>query len=331
MTVLVTEWRTKFRREMNLNDNQQRTKAVDSLLNFETVKYYNAESYEIDRYNEAILKYQDSEWTVMASLNLLNFSQSFVINGGFLTGSILAGYMVSQDEKTVGDYVLFGTYIMQLMGPLNWLGTLYRVIQESFVNMENMLDLMDEAVEIKDSSNAPDLIASRGKIEFCNVSFGYKPERPILKDVSFEVQPGQTLAIVGPTGSGKTTIMRLLFRFFDVNQGAILFDGQDIRKVAQRSLRKNIGVVPQDTVLFNDTIENNIKYARPEASMQEVKTAATLAEIDEQISAFPDGYDTMVGERGLKLSGGEKQRVAIARTLLKSPLVILLGKYFIII
>jgi len=194
-----------------------------------------------------------------------------------------------------------------------------------------MLDLMDEAVEIKDSSNAPDLIASRGKIEFCNVSFGYKPERPILKDVSFEVQPGQTLAIVGPTGSGKTTIMRLLFRFFDVNQGAILFDGQDIRKVAQRSLRKNIGVVPQDTVLFNDTIENNIKYARPEASMQEVKTAATLAEIDEQISAFPDGYDTMVGERGLKLSGGEKQRVAIARTLLKSPLVILLGKYFIII
>lgn len=331
MTVLVTEWRTKFRREMNLNDNQQRTKAVDSLLNFETVKYYNAESYEIDRYNEAILKYQDSEWTVMASLNLLNFSQSFVINGGFLTGSILAGYMVSQDEKTVGDYVLFGTYIMQLMGPLNWLGTLYRVIQESFVNMENMLDLMDEAVEVKDSSNAPDLIASRGKIEFCNVSFGYKPERPILKDVSFEVQPGQTLAIVGPTGSGKTTIMRLLFRFFDVNQGAILFDGQDIRKVAQRSLRKNIGVVPQDTVLFNDTIENNIKYARPEASMQEVKTAATLAEIDEQISAFPDGYDTMVGERGLKLSGGEKQRVAIARTLLKSPLVILLGKYFIII
>ena len=331
MTVLVTEWRTKFRREMNLNDNQQRTKAVDSLLNFETVKYYNAESYEIDRYNEAILKYQDSEWTVMASLNLLNFSQSFVINGGFLTGSILAGYMVSQDEKTVGDYVLFGTYIMQLMGPLNWLGTLYRVIQESFVNMENMLDLMDEAVEVKDSSNAPDLIASRGKIEFCNVSFGYKPERPILKDVSFEVQPGQTLAIVGPTGSGKTTIMRLLFRFFDVNQGAILFDGQDIRKVAQRSLRKNIGVVPQDTVLFNDTIENNIKYARPEASMQEVKTAATLAEIDERISAFPDGYDTMVGERGLKLSGGEKQRVAIARTLLKSPLVILLGKYFIIL
>jgi len=326
MTILVTEWRTKFRREMNTNDNQQRTKAVDSLLNFETVKYYNAENYEIDRYNQAILKYQETEWTVLATLNLLNFSQSFVMNGGFLVGSILAAYMVSQGTKTIGDYVLFGTYIAQLMGPLNWLGTLYRVIQESFVNMENMLDLMDESIEVKDVANAPDLIATRGKIEFRNVSFHYKPERQILKDISFEITPGQTVAIVGPTGSGKTTIMRLLFRFFDVTEGSILFDGQEIKYVSQNSLRKQIGVVPQDTVLFNDSIEANIRYAKPEASLDEVKNASKLAEIDAQIMQFPDNYETVVGERGLKLSGGEKQRVAIARTLLKSPLVILLDE-----
>lgn len=212
------------------------------------------------------------------------------------------------------------------MGPLNWLGTLYRVIQESFVNMENMLDLMEEPIEVKDIPGAPDLVASRGKIQFENVGFFYKAERPILKNISFEVNPGQTLAIVGPTGAGKTTIMRLLFRFFDVDEGAILFDGQDIRKVAQNSLRKQIGVVPQDTVLFNDTIEANIKYARPLAALDEVKAASNLAEIHGQIMQFPEEYQTVVGERGLKLSGGEKQRVAIARTLLKSPLVILLDE-----
>lgn len=326
LTIIVTEWRTKFRRDMNLNDNAQRTKAVDSLLNFETVKYYNAENFEIQRYQDAILKYQDTEWTVMATLNLLNLSQSFIMNSGLLAGSLLAAYAVSTDEKSVGDYVLFGTYIMQLMGPLNWLGTLYRVIQESFVNMENMLDLMDEPVEVKDTLNAPDLIASRGKIEFKNVSFAYNPERPILSDVSFEVNPGETMAIVGPTGSGKTTIMRLLFRFFDVQEGVICFDGQDIRKVSQTSLRRHIGVVPQDTVLFNDSIEANIKYARPEASLDEVRAASTLAEIDAKIQTFPEAYETVVGERGLKLSGGEKQRVAIARTLLKSPAIILLDE-----
>jgi len=326
ITIGVTEWRTKFRREMNKNDNEQRTKAVDSLLNFETVKYYNAESYEISRYEGAILKYQTTEWTVMATLSLLNFSQSFIMNGGLLAGSLLAGYMVSENTKTVGDYVLFGTYIMQLMGPLNWLGTLYRVIQESFVNMENMLDLMEEPIEVSDVSNAPDLITTRGKIEFKDVTFYYTPERPILKNISFEVNPGDTVAIVGPTGSGKTTIMRLLFRFFDVKEGSIHFDGQNISQVTQNSLRKHIGVVPQDTVLFNDTIEENIKYAKPGASLDEVKSASKLAEIHDKIMQFPDGYDTVVGERGLKLSGGEKQRVAIARTLLKSPMIILLDE-----
>jgi len=326
ITITITEWRTKFRREMNKNDNEQRTKAVDSLLNFETVKYYNAESYEINRYQDAILKYQGTEWTVMATLSFLNFAQSFIMNGGLLAGSLLAGYMVSEDTKTVGDYVLFGTYIMQLMGPLNWLGTLYRVIQESFVNMENMLDLMDEPIEVSDVSNAPDLITTRGKIEFKDVTFYYTPERPILKNISFEVNPGDTVAIVGPTGSGKTTIMRLLFRFFDVKEGSIHFDGQNICHVTQNSLRKHIGVVPQDTVLFNDTIEENIKYAKPGASLDEVKSASKLAEIHDKIMQFPDGYDTVVGERGLKLSGGEKQRVAIARTLLKSPMIILLDE-----
>jgi ATP-binding cassette subfamily B (MDR/TAP) protein 6 len=326
MTIVVTEWRTKFRRSMNKMENEQRTKAVDSLLNFETVKYYTAEEYEINRYDQAILDYQSTEWSVLASLNLLNFSQSFVMNGGLLAGSVLAAYMVSQGTKTVGDYVLFGSYILQLMGPLSFLGTLYRIIQESFINMENMMDLLEEPTEIKDVMNAPDLLATRGKIEFKNVSFYYGIERPILKNVSFVVGPGETCAIVGPTGSGKSTMMRLLFRFFDIQEGVILFDEQNIRNVAQNSLRKHIGVVPQDTVLFNDTIEANIKYARPEASLEEVKIASTLAEIHEQIDRFPEGYDTVVGERGLKLSGGEKQRVAIARTLLKSPLVILLDE-----
>ena len=326
MTITLTEWRTKFRRQMNTMDNEQRTKAVDSLLNFETVKYYNAEQYEIERYNNAILNYQKTEWDVVASLNLLNFSQSLVMNGGLLAGALLAAFMVSTGEKTVGDYVLFGTYILQLMGPLNWLGTLYRVIQESFVNMENMFDLIEEPIEVKDVPNAPDLLAARGKIEFKNVHFHYKPERKILKGLNFEVNPGETVAIVGPTGAGKSTIMRLVFRFFDVQEGEILFDGQNIKHVSQTSLRKHIGVVPQDTVLFNDSIEANIKYAKPEASLEAVKAAAALAEIDDQISNFPDGYDTVVGERGLKLSGGEKQRVAIARTLLKSPLVVLLDE-----
>ena len=226
----------------------------------------------------------------------------------------------------LGDYILFGTYIMQVMGPLNWLGTLYRVIQDAFVNMENMLDLMEEPLEIKDTPNAPELMPSKGKIEFKDVSFSYSPERPILKNITFEINSGETIGIVGPTGSGKTTLMRLLFRFFDVQEGSILFDGQDIKSVTQHSLRKHIGVVPQDTVLFNDSIEANIKYAKSEAGLGEVKIAASMAEIHDQIMTFSEGYNTVVGERGLKLSGGEKQRVAIARTILKNPMVVLLDE-----
>lgn len=326
LTVMVTEWRTKFRREMNQSDNEQRSQAVDSLLNFETVKYYNAEKFEIRRYHEAILKYQRTEWTTMATLNMLNFGQSFVMNGGLLAGSLLCGYLVSEGSKTVGDYVLFGTYILQLMGPLNWLGTLYRIIQESFVNMENMLDLLDEPCEVVDVANAPALLPSKGKIEFRDVSFSYNVDRPILKALSFVVEPGNTCAIVGPTGSGKTTIMRLLFRFYDIQDGVILLDEQNIANVTQTSLRKHIGVVPQDTVLFNDSIVSNIRYAKPNATDDEVRVASNLADIHDQITNFPEGYHTVVGERGLKLSGGEKQRVAIARTLLKAPLVILLDE-----
>lgn len=325
-TITVTEWRTKFRRRMNEAENKQRTRAVDSLLNFETVKYYGAEQLEVDRYDEAILNFQKQEYVSVATLNFLNLVQTLVINAGFLAGSLYCGYLVAENEKSVGDYVLFGTYIMQLMVPLNWLGTLYRMIQESFINMENMLDLMDEPIEIQDGPHALPLIATKGKIEFRNVNFSYVPERPIIKDLSFTVESGETYAIVGPTGAGKSTIMRLLFRFYDVNGGAVLIDDQNIKDVTQVSLRQAIGVVPQDTVLFNDTIGANIMYARPEASIEEVMKTAALAEIHGQITQFPEGYDTVVGERGLKLSGGEKQRVAIARTLLKSPLVVLLDE-----
>ena len=253
-TIMITEWRTKFRRKMNEADNNQRQKAVDSLLNFETVKYFAAEQYEADQYSKSILSYQDEEWKTLASLTLMNITQCLLINAGFLAGSVYCAYLVFTQAKTVGDYVLFGTYTMQLMVPLNWIGTLYRVIQESFVNMENMFDLLAEPIEVKDAPNAHGLLALKGKVDFRNVNFGYGPERQILKNLNFSVEPGQTCAIVGPTGSGKTTIMRLLFRFYDPQEGDIFFDNQNIREVTQESLRRAIGVVPQDTTLFNDSI-----------------------------------------------------------------------------
>eukprot|EP00095_Tigriopus_kingsejongensis_P008735 maker-scaffold683_size112676-snap-gene-0.16 protein:Tk08735 transcript:maker-scaffold683_size112676-snap-gene-0.16-mRNA-1 annotation:"atp-binding cassette sub-family b member mitochondrial isoform x1" len=326
ITVGVTEWRTKYRRSMNLADNDQRTKGVDSLLNFETVKYYGAEKYEIDRYQDAILSYQSEEYKSQASLTLLNAAQSGIINAGLLVGSLYCGLLVTQKRLTPGDYVLFGTYILQLMVPLNFLGTLYRVIQESFINMENMLELMDEEREVSDIPNALPIVATQGKIEFRNVDFHYNSDRSILKNVSFIANPGETIAMVGATGSGKSTMIRLLFRFYDVQGGEILIDGQNIQSVTQASVRKAIGVVPQDTVLFNDTIRYNIRYGRPEATDEEVEDAARHADIHDKITTFPDGYDTKVGERGLKLSGGEKQRVAIARTLLKSPKIVLLDE-----
>uniref|UniRef100_A0A1A8DZW1 ATP-binding cassette sub-family B member 6 n=2 Tax=Nothobranchius kadleci TaxID=1051664 RepID=A0A1A8DZW1_NOTKA len=326
LTVIITEWRTKYRRAMNEQDNAAKAKAVDSLLNFETVKYYNAENYEVRRFEQAIQTYQGSEWQAQASLALLNQTQNLIIGLGLLTGSLLCAYFVTERKLLVGDFVLFGTYIIQLYTPLNWFGTYYRMIQNSFIDMENMFKLFEEEEEVKDEVNAGNLLFKLGKVEFENVYFSYLSGKEILRDVSFTVLPGQTVALVGPSGSGKSTIVRLLFRFYDVHGGCVRIDGQDISKVKQKSLRSHIGVVPQDTVLFNDTIRENIRYGRITASDQEVEEAAAAADIHDKIMTFPDGYDTQVGERGLKLSGGEKQRVAIARTILKAPQIVLLDE-----
>lgn len=326
LTIIITEWRTKYRRDMNTQDNNAKSKAVDSLLNFETVKYYNAESYEVSRFEDAILKYQASEWKTQASLALLNQTQNIIIGSGLLAGSLLCAYFVTEGKFQIGDFVLFGTYIIQLYTPLNWFGTYYRMIQRSFIDMEDMFKLFKEVEEVKDDVNAGNLLYKLGKVEFENVYFSYTDGKEILKDVSFTVQPGQTVALVGQSGSGKSTIIRLLFRFYDVQGGCIRIDGQDISKVKQTSLRAHIGVVPQDTVLFNDNIRDNIRYGRITASDQEVEEAAIAADIHDKILAFPEGYGSQVGERGLKLSGGEKQRVAIARTILKAPQIILLDE-----
>ena len=330
LTVAITEWRTKFQRRMNLADNETRAKSVDSLLNFETVKYYGAEDYEVNSYQEAILKYQKEEFSSIFTLNILNTTQNIIVCIGLLFGSLLCAWLVvyGEDGKklTVGDYVLFATYIIQLYVPLNWFGTYYRQIQKNFVDMENMFDLMKEEQEVIDPPGAPELNILRGGIDFSNVTFGYTPEKIILRNVTFNIAPGKTVALVGQSGAGKSTIMRLLFRFYDVNGGAIMIDGQNIKTVTQSSLRKAIGVVPQDTVLFNQTIKYNIKYGRISADDHEVIAAARNADIHEKILAFPQQYDTQVGERGLRLSGGEKQRVAIARTILKGPQIVLLDE-----
>ncbi|OWA52059.1 ATP-binding cassette sub-family B member 6, mitochondrial [Hypsibius exemplaris] len=326
-TIWITEWRTKYRRSSNLLENETRQKAMDSLINFETVKYYNAEKYEVDRYREAIIKFQKMEWVSNVSLCILNFFQNVSINIGFLAGSLLCAWMVVKDEGlNVGDFVLFGSYVIQLYGPLNWFGTYYRMIQTAFVDMENMFDLLAETAEVKDEPDAGALHPVGGEIELRNVSFSYEIARPILKGISFKVPAGHTIALVGHTGSGKSTIIRLLFRLYDIQSGEILFDGQDISKIKQGTLRAAIGVVPQDTVLFNAPIRYNIRYGRREATDAEVEEAAQAAEIHDRILTFPEKYETVVGERGLKLSGGEKQRVAIARTILKAPMVVLMDE-----
>lgn len=325
-TIAVTEWRTKFQRRMNTADNDQKARSVDSLLNYETVKYYGAESYEVISYREAILKFQKEEFRSLLTLNILNTMQNIIVCGGLLTGSLLAVRMVVDNTLTVGDYVLFASYIIQLYVPLNWFGTYYRAIQKNFVDMENMFDLMRVDSDVKDAPGAPQLLIHHGAVEFSHVSFGYGPERLVLKNISFKVAPGTTVALVGPSGAGKSTIMRLLFRFYDVNEGAVLVDGQDVRTVTQESLRANIGVVPQDTVLFNNTVRYNIQYGRLSAPSSDIILAAKNADIHDKILTFPDAYDTQVGERGLRLSGGEKQRIAIARTLLKDPAIVLLDE-----
>ncbi|CAH1788119.1 unnamed protein product [Owenia fusiformis] len=326
-TILVTEWRTKFRRQMNLLDNDRNSKGVDSLLNFETVKYYGAEEWEVNRYKEAIVKYQEMSWISIATLNMLNFVQAIVMNGGHLGGSMYCAWYITHDMGlTVGDFVLFMSYLSQLYGPLSMLGSNYRMIQQCFIDMENMFDLFDEPLEVKDAPDAKPLVVTKGMIEFNDVCFHYQPEKQILKNITFVVPPGQTFALVGPSGSGKSTIIRLLFRFYDIQSGSIKFDGQDISTIQQNSLRQNIGVVPQDTVLFNSDIRYNIRYGKVTASDDAVEDSAAAADIHDKILTFPEGYNTVVGERGLKLSGGEKQRVAIARTLLKAPAFVLLDE-----
>ncbi|XP_047533093.1 ATP-binding cassette sub-family B member 6 [Vanessa atalanta] len=326
-TIAVTEWRTKFQRRMNLADNEQKARSVDSLLNYETVKYYGAESYEVVSYKDAIVNYQKEEFKSLITLNMLNTMQNIIICAGLMAGSLLAISMVVKTyELTVGDYVLFASYIVQLYVPLNWFGTYYRAIQKNFVDMENMFDLMRVDSDVRDAPGAPELLVRRGGLEFKHVSFGYGPERLVLNNVSFKVAPGSTVALVGPSGAGKSTVMRLLFRFYDVNEGAVLVDGQDVRTVTQASLRAAVGVVPQDTVLFNNSVRYNIQYGKLTATPADIISAAKNADIHDRILTFPDAYDTQVGERGLRLSGGEKQRIAIARTILKDPAIVLLDE-----
>ncbi|WP_216601731.1 MULTISPECIES: ABC transporter ATP-binding protein/permease [unclassified Ruegeria] len=325
-TFAVTEWRVKLRREMNDQDTEANQRAIDSLLNFETVKYFNAETREAERYDVSMKAYAAAALKTAYSLAFLNFGQSFLITCGLIGVMVLAAMGVQNGNLTVGDFVMVNAYMIQITVPLNFLGTVYREIRQSLVDMGQMFDLLEQPAEVTDKACAPNLKVNGGEVTLEDVHFGYDPEREILKGVSLTVPAGKTVAIVGATGSGKSTIGRLLFRFYDVTKGALKIDGQDIRDVTQTSLHAAIGVVPQDTVLFNDTIRYNIAYGRDGATMDEVEAAAKAAQIHDFISSLPEGYDTKVGERGLKLSGGEKQRVGIARTLLKNPPILLLDE-----
>ncbi|HEY2892275.1 MAG TPA: ABC transporter ATP-binding protein/permease, partial [Dongiaceae bacterium] len=322
-TFALTEWRIKHRRRMNEADQEANTKAIDSLLNYETVKYFGNEEHEAKRYDVALQVYEREAVRTRVSLAFLNIGQNLIIATGVTLLMGMAAMEVVQGRATVGDFVLVNAYLIQLYLPLNFLGTVYREIRQALIDMEAMFALLGVDVEVADKPGAPALKVAGGRVEFRHVAFGYDPRRPILKDVSFIVEPGRTLAIVGSSGAGKSTISRLLFRFYDVSDGAILIDGQDIADVQQTSLRAAIGVVPQDTVLFNETLEYNIAYGRPSAGENEVIEAARLARLHDLVERLPDGYETKVGERGLKLSGGEKQRVAIARALLKQPAIML--------
>jgi ATP-binding cassette, subfamily B, heavy metal transporter len=322
-TLMVTEWRIKYRKQMNETDQEASARAIDSLLNYETVKYFGNEQYEASRFDQALARYEQASVASKSSLSLLNIGQATIIGVGLAVLMLMAGRGVIAGRMTVGDFVLVNTYLIQLYIPLNFLGVVYRQIKQSLIDMESMFRLLSVNADVQDKPDAAALRPGPGAVEFEHVGFAYDPRRTILHDISFRVAAGAKVAIVGASGAGKSTISRLLFRFYDVTAGRIRIDGQDIREVTQASVRASIGIVPQDTVLFNDTIYYNIAYGRPGASASEVEEAARLARIHDFIMASPDGYQTMVGERGLKLSGGEKQRVAIARTILKHPRILL--------
>jgi ATP-binding cassette subfamily B protein len=325
-TFRVTEWRVKIRKQMNDQDTDANQKAVDSLLNFETVKYFGAEEREANRYDESMKGYEAAALKTSYSLAFLNFGQSLLITTGLVLVMVLAAIGVQRGDLTVGDFVMVNAYMIQITMPLNFLGTVYREIRQALIDMGDMFDLLEQPSEVVDKPNANDLRIKGGEIVFDDVSFSYNVDRGILKKMDLTVKPGQTVAVVGPSGSGKSTIARLLFRFYDVNGGAIRIDGQDVREVTQKSLHDAIGIVPQDTVLFNDTIGYNIAYGRANASEADIIAAAKAAKIHDFVTRLPDGYQTTVGERGLKLSGGEKQRVGIARTLLKNPPILILDE-----
>ncbi|MER8465044.1 ABC transporter ATP-binding protein/permease [Mesorhizobium sp. M1396] len=325
-TVRASDWRISIRRDMNDSDTDANTKAIDSLLNYETVKYFNNEGMEAERFDRSMARYEIAATRIWTSLGWLNFGQGIIFGLGTVIVMCMSALEVQAGTQTVGDFVFINAMLMQLSVPLNFIGFIYREIRQGLTDIEQMFDLLDVPQEIVDKPNAKPLTVSAGKVEFRDVHFSYDPNRKILKGISFEVPAGKTVAIVGPSGAGKSTISRLLFRFYDVQDGEVLIDGQDIRDVTQESLRGAIGMVPQDTVLFNDTIAYNIRYGRIGASEEDMRKAAELAQIGPFIERLPDGYKSMVGERGLKLSGGEKQRVAIARTILKAPPILMLDE-----
>ena len=325
-TYHATEWRIGIRRKMNESDTDANVKAIDSLLNYETVKYFSAEEREAERYDRSMARYEDASVKAYTSLAILNAGQAVIFTFGLAAAMVMCAYEIQAGTKTVGDFVLINAMMIQLYQPLNFMGMVYREIKQAVTDIELMFSILSRDPEIKDVAEALPLKVSSGNLRFEDVIFSYEPERRILKGINFDVPAGKTVAVVGPSGAGKSTISRLLFRFYDLSGGRILIDGQDISKVTQKSLRKAIGMVPQDTVLFNDTIRYNIRYGRWEASDAEVEEAASLAQIDSLIRLAPKGYETEVGERGLKLSGGEKQRVAIARTILKAPPILVLDE-----
>ena len=325
-TIRVTEWRTAIRRQMNDSDTEANTKAVDSLLNYETVKYFNNEEHEAKRFDKAMVRFASASEKAQMSLSLLNTGQAVIITAGLVAVMVLAAYMIAAGQMTIGGLVVVNGFLVQLYVPLNLLGTVYREINQALVDMEKMFDVLHVAQEVKDKPGAPDLKVAGGEVRFENVVFAYEPERTILHGISFTVPAGKTTAVVGPSGAGKSTISRILYRFYDIKSGRVTIDGQDIRDVTQNSVRAAIGIVPQDTVLFNDTIRYNIRYGRIDATDEEIEEAARLAQIEPFIRELPEGFSAMVGERGLKLSGGEKQRVAIARTILKNPPILLLDE-----